>query len=45
MEILQSENTYAAIVDDFNINFLKISEREKFGEFFDLMIQIISFPK
>ena len=37
MEILQSENTYAAIVGDFNINLLQISEREKFGDFFDLM--------
>ena len=27
--ILQSENTYAAIVGDFDINLLQISEREK----------------
>ena len=45
MEILQSENTYAAIVDDFNINLLKISEREKIGEFFDLMSTNIFFRK
>ena len=44
--ILRSENTYAAIVGDFNINLLQISEREKFGDFFDLRCaQIISFPK
>ena len=35
IEILQSENTYTAIAGDFNINLLKISERDKFGEFFD----------
>ena len=43
--ILQSENTYAAIVGDFNINLLQISEREKFGDFFDLMCTNNSFPK
>ena len=45
MVILQSENTYAAIVGDFNINLLQISECEKFGEFFDLMCTNIFFPK
>ena len=45
MEILQSENTYAAIVGDFNINLLQISEGEKFGEFFDLMCTNNFFPK
>ena len=45
MEILQSENRYAAIVGDFNINLLQISEREKFGEFFDLMCTNNFFPK
>ena len=45
IEILQSENTYAAIVGDFNINLLQISEREKFGEFFDLMCTNNFFPK
>ena len=45
MEILQSENTYAAIVGDFNINLLQISEREKFGEFLDLMCTNNFFPK
>ena len=34
---LQKENKYAAIVGDFNINFLQIHERDKFEEFFDLM--------
>ena len=43
--ILQSENTYAAIVGDFNINLLQISEREKFGDFFDLMCTNNFFPK
>ena len=42
--ILQSENTNASIVGDFNINLLQISEREKFGDFCDLM-STISFPK
>ena len=37
IEILQSENTYAAIVGYFNINLQNCSERDKFGEFFDLM--------
>ena len=37
METLQSENTYAATVDHSNINLLQISEREKFGEFFNLV--------
>ena len=45
IEILQSENTYAAIVSDFNINLLQISEREKFGEFFYLMCTDNFFPK
>ena len=45
MEILQSENTYAAIVGDFNINLLQISEPEKFGEFFYLMCSNNFFPK
>ena len=31
------ENTYASIVGDFKINILQISERDKFGGFFDLM--------
>ena len=49
IEILQSDNTYAAIVDDFNINLLQISEREKIGDLFDLMCTNncflkISFP-
>ena len=34
IEILQGENTYTAIVGDFNINLLKTSERNKFCEFF-----------
>ena len=49
ISILQSENIYAAIVGDFNINLLQISEREKFSDFFDLMctnnfFRKISFP-
>ena len=47
--IFQSENTDSAIVGNFNINLLQISERQKFGEFFDLMctnnfFSKISFP-
>lgn len=37
IEILQKENTYSAIVGDFNINLLQIGEREQYGEFLDLM--------
>ena len=29
-DILQKENTYEAVVGDFNINLLQIKEREKF---------------
>ena len=42
--ILQSEKTYAAIVGDCNINLFQISEREKFGDFFDLMCTNNFFP-
>ena len=45
IEILQSENTYAAIVGDFNINLSQISEREKFSDIFDLMCTSNFFPK
>ena len=45
IEILQSKNTYTAIVGDFNINLLKISERDKFGEFFDLICTNNLFPQ
>ena len=45
IEILQIENAYAAIVDDFNINLLQISEREKIGDFLDLMCTNDFFPK
>ena len=45
IEILQTENTNTAIGGDFNINWLKISERDKFGEFFDLMCTNNFFPK
>ena len=45
IEILQGENTYAAIVDNFNINLQQISEREKFGDFFDLMCTNNFFPQ
>ena len=33
LEILQKENTYAAVVGDFNINLLQINEREKIWRF------------
>ena len=45
IDIIQRENTYAAIIDDFNINLLQISEREKFGDVLDLMCTNIFFPK
>ena len=45
IDIIQRENTYAAIVGDFNINLLQISEREKFGDFLDLMCTNNFFPK
>ena len=45
IKILQSENTYTAIVCDFNINLRKISERDKLGEFFDLMCTNNFFTK
>ena len=43
--ILQSENTYAAIVGDFNKILLQISEREKFGDFFDWVCTNNFFPQ
>ena len=43
IEILQSENTCAVIVGDFNINLLQIFECDKFSEVFDLMFNF--FPK
>ena len=45
IDILQRENTYAAIVGDFNINLLHISDRDKFGDFLDLMCTNNFFPK
>ena len=45
IDIIQHENTYAAIVGDFNINLLQISEREKFDDFLDLMCTNNFFPK
>ena len=45
IDILQKENTYGAVVGDFNINLLQIGEREKFEEFFDLMCTNNFFPK
>ena len=44
IDIIQRENTFAAIVVDFNINLLQISEREKFGDFLDLMCTNNFFP-
>ena len=43
--IRQSENTYTEIVGDLNINLLKVSERDKFGEFLDLMCTDNFFPQ
>ena len=45
IDIIQRENTYAAIVGDFNINLLHISERDKFSDFLDLMCTNNLFPK
>ena len=45
IDIIQRENAYAAIVGDININLLQISEREKFGDFLDLMCINNFFPK
>ena len=45
LDILQRENTYAAVVGDFNINLLQINEREKFEDFFDLMCTNSFYPK
>ena len=44
IDIIQRENAYAAIVGDFNINVLQISESEKFGDFLDLMCTNKLFP-
>ena len=45
LDILQRENTYAAVVGDFNINLLQINEREKIEDFFDLMCTTSFYPK
>ena len=45
IDLLQSENKYATVVGDFNINLLQINEREKFSEFFDMMCTNSFFPK
>ena len=43
--ILQKENKYAIIVEDFNINLLQFTERAKSTEFFDMMYTYSFFPK
>ena len=45
IKALQNENNYSAIVGDFNINLLQINERDKYGEFLDLMCTNSFFPK
>ena len=45
IDIFQPENTYAAIVGDFNINLLQISERERLGDFLNLMRTNNFFPR
>ena len=45
LDILQKENTYTALAGDFNINLLQINERDKYGEFLDLMCTNSFFPK
>ena len=42
---LQNENTYSAIVGDFNINLLQMNEREIYSDFFDLMCSNNFMPK
>ena len=37
IDIIQKENSYVAIVSDFNINLLQVNKREKYAEFLDLM--------
>ena len=44
-DIIQRKNTYAAIVGDFNINLLRISERENLVISSTLCVQIIYFLK
>ena len=45
IDLLQSENKYATVVGDFNINLLQINEREKISEFFDMICTNSFFPK
>ena len=45
IDIIQKENSYAAIVGDFNINLLQMNEREKYAEFLDLMCTNNFFPR
>ena len=45
IDIIQKENSYAAIVGDFNINLLQVNEREKYAEFLDLMCTNNFFPR
>ena len=37
IDILRKENSFVAVVGDFNINLLQVDEREKYAEFIDLM--------
>lgn len=45
LDVIQKENSYAALVGDFNINLLHINEREKFAEYFDLFCTNNFLPK
>ena len=45
LDISQKENSYAAVVGDFKINLLQISEREKFKDFFGLICTNSFYPK
>ena len=42
---LKKENSFAAILGDFNINLLQINEREKYEDFFDMMCTNNFYPK
>ena len=42
---IKKENSYAAILGDFNIKLLPINEREKCEDFFDMMCTNNFHPK
>ena len=42
---ISSKNSFAAILGNFNINLLKINEREKYEDLFDMMCTNNFYPK